>query len=139
MRFEALLRAHSFMKVERPREIWEGETEDWRFIPLLGEMIAAGLADGAPLEELTLNAANVTVAHGEDDEDLSLPSGDFVAITVSGAVDFGPDARWLPSAPPAAGILLRLDEKLESAGARFAYVRREGARGSLTVFIVRAL
>ena len=56
MKLDALLRAHGFMKVERPPEIWEADTEDTRFVPLLGEMIAAALAGGGELAELTLNA-----------------------------------------------------------------------------------
>ena len=44
MRFEALLRAHGFMKTEHPPDVWEADTEDVRFVPLLGEMIAAPLS-----------------------------------------------------------------------------------------------
>ena len=40
MRLDALIRAHGFMRTERPPELWEADTEDVRFIPLLGEMIA---------------------------------------------------------------------------------------------------
>ena len=47
------------MKTEQPPELWEADTDDDRFIPLLGEMIAAGLVTGTPLEELTLSASNV--------------------------------------------------------------------------------
>jgi len=57
MRLDALLRAHGFMRVERPPQLWEADTDDERFIPLLGEMIAVSLARGAKLEELTLNVA----------------------------------------------------------------------------------
>ena len=71
MRLDALLRAHAYIKVERPPEIWEAETEDVRFVPLLGEMIAAALSGGAELGQLTLNASNVVVEASEDDD----PSG----------------------------------------------------------------
>jgi hypothetical protein len=53
MRFDAILRAHAFMKVQRPPEIWEADTEDIRFLPLLGEMIVAPLSEGVTLGELT--------------------------------------------------------------------------------------
>jgi len=46
MRLEALLRAHGFMKVEQPPQLWEAATDDTEFIPLLGEMIAASLSRG---------------------------------------------------------------------------------------------
>jgi hypothetical protein len=44
LRFDALIRAHGFMRTERPPEIWEADTEDVRFIPLLGEMSPEGSA-----------------------------------------------------------------------------------------------
>ena len=53
MRLEPILRAHAYMNVEQPPELWEADTEDSRFLPLLGETIAAALANGALLEELT--------------------------------------------------------------------------------------
>jgi hypothetical protein len=89
MKLDALLRAHGFMKVEWPPEIWEADTEDTRFVPLLGEMIAAALAGGGELAQLTLNASNLVVPVDDDDADRSEridspPFGDFVAITVSG-------------------------------------------------------
>lgn len=76
MRLEPLLRAHGFMKVEQPPELWEPATEDTRFVPLLGEMIAAGLTGGAELDALTLNASNVVVEAPRPGEDAA--------------------ARWLP-------------------------------------------
>jgi len=50
MKFDALLLAHGFMKTERLPEMWEAQTEDIHFIPLLGEIIAAGIGGGSPLE-----------------------------------------------------------------------------------------
>lgn len=50
MKLDALLRTHGFRKIERPPQIWEAETDDERFIPLLGEMIAASLTRGAKLD-----------------------------------------------------------------------------------------
>lgn len=49
------------MKVERPPELWEADTEDSRFVRLLGEIIAAALSSGTPPGEVTLKAANIVV------------------------------------------------------------------------------
>jgi hypothetical protein len=87
MKFEALLLAHGFMKTERPPEIWEAETKDLHFIPLLGEMIAAGICGGSPLEELTLNVSNVVVQPDTSEEagqGRRPPEGEYVAVTVRG-------------------------------------------------------
>jgi len=40
VKLDALLRAHGFMNVQRPPALWEADTEDIRFVPLLGEVIA---------------------------------------------------------------------------------------------------
>ena len=138
MRFDGLLRAHAFMKVERPPDIWEADTEDVRFVPLLGEMIAAGLSKGAPLEELTLNVSNVVVERDPDDDPSPPSAGEYVAVTVSGNADFGPDSTW-PARPGTAvsDLLVRLKERLATAGARYAYTRRLPQAGSLTVFLPR--
>jgi hypothetical protein len=50
MDLEALLRAHPFMKVERPPQLWSPDTEDEPFLRMLGEMIALGLGRGNELE-----------------------------------------------------------------------------------------
>ena len=140
MRLDALLRAHAFMKVERPPEIWEADTEDVRFLPLLGEMIAAALSRGAELGALTLNVSNVVVESAADEEGAEgsgpLP-GQYVAVTVSGSVDLGPDSTWRPRGPRASGLLGRLVERLAVACARYAYVRRIPPSGSVTVFLSR--
>ena len=93
MRFDALLRAHAFMKVERPPEIWDADAEDVRFVPLLGEMIAALLSRGAELRALTLNVSNVVVDPDAEDPEGATASplaGEYVAVTVRGP------AGWLP-------------------------------------------
>lgn len=134
-----LLTAHSFMRIERPPLLWDADTEDSRFLPLLGEMIAAALGRGTPLAELSLNAANVVVEPSPDDggEPAALP-GEYVAVTVSGIADFGTDAAWTQTDRKRTNHLLdRLSSALVLAGARFAYVRRIGDRGSFTVFLPR--
>ena len=88
MRLEPILRAHAYMNVEQPPELWEADTEDALFLPLLGEIIAAALSHGVALEELTLNASNVVVEPPEDDEDVMAPlPGEYVAITVRAPTD----------------------------------------------------
>ena len=131
MRLDALLRAHGFMRVERPPELWEADTDDQSFIPLLGEMIVASLVRGARLEDLTLNASNVTVPDDAESPG-DPPAGDYVAITVSGEVAWAADASWHPARPWALGSLEDLTARLAPAGARFAYIRRAPGRGSLT-------
>jgi glutamate/tyrosine decarboxylase-like PLP-dependent enzyme len=140
MRFDELIRAHGFMRTERPPTLWEADTEDVRFVPLLGEMLGAALSRGPELAELTLNVSNVVVEseEGVETDDSSFPpAGDYVAVTVSGATDFGPDAAWPVRRGASAGLLLRLHERLETAGVRFAYIRRLPASGSFTVFLKR--
>jgi hypothetical protein len=140
MQLGPLLTAHSFMRIERPPLLWDADTEDLRFLPLLGEIIAAGLGKGTPLAELTLNASNVVVEPSPDagGEPAAPLPGEYVAITVSGIADFGPDAAWAQTERKRThGLLDRLSSSLETAGARFAYVRRIGDQGSFTVFLAR--
>jgi len=140
MKLDALLRAHGFMNVERPPLLWEADTEDTRVVPLLGEMIAAALAGGGVLSALTLNASNVSVDLADDPDDAGSgpPQGEFVAITISGATDLGPDGSWNPGRSSSVALLNRLTDRLAVAGARYAYVRRVPPTGSITVFLARS-
>jgi hypothetical protein len=137
MRLDALLRAHGFMRVERPPQLWEADTDDLTFIPLLGEMIAASLARGARLEELTLNVANVTVPAPEPGDAGGPAAGDYVAVTVRGEVDWEADATWSVERPWVLPWLEDLTQRLAAARARFAYVRKLTHAGSITVFLPR--
>jgi hypothetical protein len=139
MQLGPVLTAHSFMRIERPPLLWDADTEDVRFFPLLGEVIAASLGKGTPLAEITLAASNIAVEPSSDGGEPSPPlPGEYVAITVSGVADFGPDAAWTQTDRERTNVLLeRLSASLETAGARFAYVRRIGERGSFTVFFAR--
>ena len=141
MRFDALLRAHAYMRAERPPEIWEVDTEDLCFLPLLGEMIAAALSKGTPLGELTLNGSNVVVEASEDPDDTpEVPApAEYVAVTVSGQTDFGPDVTWHPSKRDLSGLLFDLQSRLVVTHARYAYIRRVPPEGSFTVFIPRLI
>ena len=138
MRLEPILRAHRYMWIQRPPELWEADTEDSRLLQLLGETIAAALASGAPLDQLTLNVSNVIVEPPEPgDEPMAPQPADYVAITVSGSCDLGPDDTWHPAAPCRRGLLFKFHALFVAARARFAYVRRVPAGGSLTVLFLR--
>ncbi|MEA3192345.1 MAG: hypothetical protein QOD26_678 [Betaproteobacteria bacterium] len=139
MKLEALLRAHGFMRVERPPELWEADTEDTALIPLLGEMIAARLALGGRLEELTLNASNVVVAADDfDDEGRGPAPGEYVALTVMGEGAPEDDATWPAQGGGArSGVLQRISGRLADAGVRYAYTRSFDGKGTITVFLAR--
>jgi hypothetical protein len=132
---DAVLRAHTFLQVERPPELWEVDVDDDVFIRMLGELIVVGLLHHDVLGDLTLNASNVTVA---DDGPAGIGPGDHVAITIRGPGRWERDVTWTPaSAEPlwSPGT----DAAVRAASASFAYLRRLGDdEGSITVFIPRA-
>lgn len=134
MDLEALLRAHAFMKVERPPLLWSPDTEDEPFLRMLGEMIALGLGRGTELEDLTLNVSNVTVE--PDDEGEWIPEGDYVAITIRGAGVWEDDV-WRAGQGPTTGLLSNVGPAADTAGAVFAYVRNLGTEGSVTALLPR--
>ena len=128
------------MKTEHPPDVWEADTEDVRFVPLLGEMIAASLSTGAELGELTLNVSNIVVERDPSDEDGegSGPSpGEYVAVTVKGRGDLGPEGTWRRGGGTSSRLLSRLIERLETAGVHYAYVRRLPQESSITLFLAR--
>jgi len=138
LRLEALLRSHGFMRVERPPELWEARAEDTTLVPLLGEMIAARLALGGRLEELTLNASNVVVSADDfDDEGRGPAPGEYVALTVMGDGAPEDDATWSPQGAARTGALKRLAGRLAEAGVRYAYTRSFDGKGTITVFLAR--
>ena len=133
MNIEYLLRAHGFMRVERPPEVWHADVEDVRLVPFIGEMIAFGLSRGSPLAELTLNAANVVV----EDDDL-VPAGEYVALSIQGKGDWRPEWTWRPSSNLPGGAYSDLGRALAESGGVFAYSRQIGDGGSVTIFVRRA-
>lgn len=135
MNIEGYLSAHTFMQIERPPVLWEVDTEDVSFVRMLGEMIAVGLGRGSELEDLVLNASNVTV--GPDAADESFPAGDYVAITVRGRGDWGAEERWFAGAPRAKGWIRCIDRAAVEAGAILVYSRNLGDTGSLTALLPR--
>ena len=140
MELEPLLRAHGFMKVERPPELWEIETQDERFLLMLGEMIAAGLGLGNDLSELTLAVSNIVVEPDHDpDEEPWLGPGEYVAMTVKGPGAWTDDV-WHPGEGPTTGLLTNVAPRADDAGAVLAYARDLGpGGGAVTVFLPRSV
>ncbi len=137
MEFDAILRAHGFMRTERPPELWEADTRDEVFLPMLGEMIALGLGRGNELEALTLNVSNTTVEPDDDpEEEAWAPAGDYVAVTVRGAGSWQDDL-WRAGQGPTKGLLSDIGPAADTAGAVLAYTRDLGAGGSVTVLLPR--
>ena len=135
MNLEPLLRAHGFMKVEHPPQIWEADTEDEAFLRVLGEMIVIGLSRGNELADLTLNVSNVTV-EPDDDEEASISGGDFVAVTVRGAGTWDDDL-WRAGQSPTTGLLSNVVPAADAAGAVYAYTRNLEPEGSVTMWFPR--
>jgi hypothetical protein len=132
---DALLRAHAFMRVERPPELWQIDTDDEPFIRMLGEMIVVGLLHHDVLAELTLNASNVTV--GDEGPDGVAP-GDYVAVTVRGPGAWERDQGWTPSSSDPLWSA-DLEAAVRAADVAYAYLRRPSPdEGSITVFIPRS-
>jgi hypothetical protein len=134
MDLDGPLRDHTPVKVERPPALWEADTETEPFLALLGELIALGLERGNELAGLTLNVANVVVE--PDDEDGSIPEGEFVAITVRGGGSWD-DEVWRSGQRPATGLFEGLGPAAAQAGAVYGYARDLGNEGSVTVFLLR--
>jgi hypothetical protein len=131
---DALLKAHAFMRVERPPELWEVDLLDEPFIRLVGELLVVGLRHHDVLAELTLNASKVVLA---EDVPAGVPAGDHIAITVRGPGDWGPELTWTPASTEPLGSEF-LDAAARRASVDFAYLRRLGAdEGSITVFVPR--
>jgi hypothetical protein len=131
----SLLRAHAFMRVERPPELWEVDVLDEPFIRMLGELIVVGLRHHDVLGKLTLNVGNVSV---ESDPPRGVAPGDYVSVTVRGPGEWERDASWTPTStePLWSGDL---DLAMRAASVSFAYLRALGpAGGSITVWVPRS-
>jgi hypothetical protein len=138
VRLEAFLRAHAFMRVEQPPELWEADTDDESFLRMLGLMIVIGLNRGNELADLVLSVANVTVEPDEDEEEEAwLPEGDYVAVTIRGAGDWAEDDVWRGGQGPTTGLLSDVGPAADGAGAVFAYTRNLGGEGSVTALLPR--
>jgi hypothetical protein len=130
-----VLRAHAFLRVERPFTLWPAEVDDVALIRLLGETIAFALSRGTELGDVALRAANVTVEH----DDAPVPAADYVTLEIEGVGDWAPEVSWTPAAPDAVVVLTAdVTAALRGAAARWAYTRAFTDRGSMTVFFPRA-
>ncbi|MGZ8604504.1 MAG: hypothetical protein ACXWX9_07075 [Actinomycetota bacterium] len=139
MELYGYLRAHAFMQVERPPELWEADTDDEPFLHMLGEMIVIGLGRGNELADLALAASNVTVEDDEDgvEDDAWPPPGDYVAVTVRGAGNWEADDVWREGQGPTRGLLASVGPAADAAGAVWAYTRNLGEHGAVTAFLPR--
>ena len=127
------LRAHGFLRVEQPPELWEADCGDELLIRLTGELLATALARGTDLPDVVLRANNVVVT----DEGVPAP-GDYVALTVEGVGDWGPEQRWEPAtSPPDTLVNPDVDAAARAVGIRWAYTRTGAVGGSVTVFLPR--
>jgi hypothetical protein len=135
MKLDATLRAHGFMRIERPPLLWEIDVADDRpFFRLLGELIAHGLGRGSELSELLLAASNVTI---EPETLREVAAGDYVALTIRGRGDWGPEQTWVP-ASAARLVGADLDRAAREAGIAWGYTRVLGPdEGSITVLFPR--
>ena len=136
MKLDGYLRAHEFMRVERPPNLGEADTEEVPFLYLLGEMIVVGLNRGNELEDLTLNASNVTVRTGPA-EGTGPPPGDYVALTVRGSGDWTPEWLWPPGESSRNKVYCNVEARVPQSGAVYAYSRQLDGEGSVTVYLRR--
>ena len=126
MDLDGPLRAQTAVKVERPPALWEADTETEPFLALLGELIALGLGRGKELAGLTLNVANVVVE--ADDEDGSIPEGEFVAITVKGGGSWD-DEVWRAGQRTDTGLFEGVGPAAGAGGCRLRVRARPRRRG----------
>ena len=150
MQLGPLLRAHSFLQVQQPPQLWAVDVEDEPLIRLLGELIAVSLTTGAELGEVILRVNNVVVTDDgdptddgdrTDDEDADEdaggpPAGEYVALTLVGAPAAISPAMWSPAHP---GVLVNPDvaAAARTAGVVWGYVTGDEGRHSVTVFLPR--
>lgn len=133
----ALIRAHPFITIEHPPELWQPVADDGTFIRFFGELIAASLArNGGVLSAVTVNISNVIV---DSSAAGPIPQGEFVAITGVGQGDWGPEITRRPESganPPV--VSGDLEAAAAAAGAAWIYTRSPGdGRGSVTALFPR--
>ena len=128
------LRAHSYLRVERPFTLWHADVDDVALIRLTGELLASTLARGTALPDVVLRANNVTVT---DDQGV-LPVGDHVAITVEGVGDWSPEVSWTPDRTEIVLLSTDVTAAARAAGVLWAYTRAFESGGSITVLFSRS-
>jgi len=134
---DSLLRAHGFLRVERPPVLWPVDVELEPLVRLLGEMISSALVRGSELGDVGLLVSNV---EAPDDPESPVPGGRFVALTIAGVGDWRPEVHWRPdvSAGSVADSLLLsadIDAAARVAAIPYAYTRQTGDGGSITIFL----
>jgi hypothetical protein len=128
------LRAHSYLRVERPFTLWHVEVDDVALIRLTGELLAATLGRGNELGDIVLRASNVTIA----DDDSPSRAGDYVALTIEGAGDWSPEVSWTPASEGVVFVNRDVTEAARAAGIPWAYTRAFDSEGSATVLLPRS-
>jgi hypothetical protein len=131
------LRAHSYLRVERPFTLWPADVDDVALIRLTGELLAFALGRGTELADIVMRANNVTVP----DDDSPVAAGDYVALTIKGAGDWSPEVSWRPDDVDGERVLVNDDvtRAARAAGTPWAYTRVEADGGSVTIFLPRAV
>ena len=134
---DALIRAHPFIAIERPPELWQTDADDALFIRFFGEMIAASLVrNGGNLAAVTISFNNLVIELPAADP---MPAGEFVAVTAHGPGDWGGDQSRRPRSDAHPSIVSRdFESAAATAGAQWAYSRDLGkGGGSVTVLFRR--
>jgi hypothetical protein len=124
-----------FLRLERPPLLWGADTDEVACRRLLDQLIALGWPGHDEPSGLSLNLSNVTVP--EDSADERLATGNYVAVTLRGPGEWGPETVWWPGATLVGGVLPKLEESLGQASGRFAYTRNLGSDRAVTVFFSR--
>jgi hypothetical protein len=128
------LRAHSYLRVERPFTLWNADVDDVALIRLTGELLAVTLARGTALPDVVLRANNVTVS----DDDGAVPAGDYVALTIVGAGDWSPEVSWTPVDEHVVLVNDDVTAAARAAAIVWGYTRVFDGTGSVTVLLPRA-
>lgn len=129
-----LLRAHGYLRVERPPALWDVHADDELIIRMLGVMISAALIRGTELDDIVLRVGNVTAT----DADGPPEAGEYVALSIMGAGDWSPEVSWFPDAADAPVLVnADIDAAARAAGVRWAYTRTFPAEGSVAVLLPR--
>ena len=134
---EALIRAHPYINIERPPEVWQPDSDDALFIRFFGELLAAILArNGGKLANVTVGISNVVV---EPTTAGPIPQGEFVAITGFLAGDALREVARVPDGATLPPVVSRdLESAAAAAGAAWVYTRAlTDQRNSVTVLFSR--
>ena len=139
MQLRPLLRAHGFLNVQYPPQLWDVDADDTTLVPMLGEMISAALTRGNELGGITLLASNVTIEpdKGLDNRVGIAAPGDYVALSVQAAGDWTPEITWNPTKAGPLLLNANVDAAARKAGVVLAYTRQIGDKGSVTAFFPR--